>query len=228
MTTNLTADLQRLHITQAELEELSGLDVGAVFVGGTLRPSVWRSPRRILSLCITEGLALGTAFVVGLGLALVLVQRSGFDRLGALLLGVAGAVGLGAIAWHLYQGRRAKTLATLARLLDECDRHNDMIQALQVIAELQAAQGQSFNHPEVLTALQATRASLTSALQTDQILRRHRLLLQRRQELAQTLETHLATLHSLHVHHQASDHCQFFQEALSIGLAVQQQMGLKP
>ena len=218
----MTSDLQALRITWAELDQVTGLDIGAVFMGGIIRPSVWRSRRQLLSLVITESLVLGTIFIVCVGLGLVLVrQQEGFDQLGGLLLGLAGA-----IAWHLYQWQRSKTFITLARLLDECDRHNDIIQALQVMAELESAQvttPEFPRHREVLTALQATRDSLISALMTEKILRRHRVLLERRQELFGTIETNLATLQSLQVNHQASEYRQFLQEALNIGLAVQQE-----
>ncbi len=222
-------NLQALRITQAELDQLTGLDISAVFMGGIIRPSVWRSRRRIVSLLVTECLMLGTMFIVCLGLGLVLMrQRAGFDQLGELLLGVAGAIALGAVAWHLYQWHRAKIFITLARLLDECDRHNDIIQALHIMDELEAVQAADAglcDRTEVLAALQATRDSLISALRTETILRRHRVLMQRQQELFTTIEVSLATLQTLHSNHQASEYRQFLQEALNIGLAVQQEMG---
>ncbi len=223
----MTSDLQALRITQSELDQLTGLDIDSVFMGRMIRPSVWRSRRQLLSLFITECLVLGMIFVVCLGLGLLLVsQQEGFDQFGALLLGIAGAIAIGAVVWHVYQWRRSKTFITLARLLDECDRHNDIIQALQVMEELDAAQGtgQGLQNSEILTALQATRDSLISALMTEKILRRHRALMQRQQELFSTLETNLVTLQTLHVNHQASEYRQFLQEALNIGLAVQQEM----
>lgn len=227
----MESDLQALRITHAELDQLTGLDVGAVFMGGIIRPSVWRSRRRMVSLFITECLVLGTLFVVCFGLGLVLVrQREGFDQLGMLLVGMAGAIAVGAIAWHVYQWQRAKTLITLARLLDECDRHNDIIQAVQVMAELDAVQVAAVDvsqHSGMLTALQATRDSLISALMTEKIMRHHRALMQRRQELFGTIETNLVTLQALQVNHQASEYRQFLQEALNIGIAVQQEMALK-
>ncbi|MFQ4137894.1 hypothetical protein PGN35_016380 [Nodosilinea sp. PGN35] len=224
----MTSDLQALRITHAELDQLTGLDIDSVFMGRMIRPSVWKSRRQLVSLLITECLVLGTVFVVCLGLGLVLVsQRQGFDQFGALLLGIAGAIALGAVLWHLYQGQRAKTFITLARLLDECDRHNDIIQALQVMAELEQAQGApGLQNSEILVALQTTRDSLTAALMTEKILRRHRALMQRQQDLFSTLETNLATLQALHVNHQASQYRQFLQEALNIGLAVQREMNI--
>lgn len=228
----MTPDLQALRITSAELDQITGLDIDSVFMGGVIRPSVWRSRRHLLSLAITECLVLGTIFVVCLGLSLVLVrQQAGFDQLGLLLLGVAGAIAVGAIAWHLYQWRRSKTLLTLARLLDECDRHNEIIQAVQVLEELEAVQvvGPRFcDRHGVRAALQATRNSLISALRTDAISRRHHGLIQDRQALCSVIETNLSTLQTLHINHQASEYRQFLEEAFAIGLAVQQEMNTKP
>ncbi|WOD39203.1 hypothetical protein [Nodosilinea sp. E11] len=224
-------NLQALRITRSELDQLTGLDIDSVFMDKMIRPSVWRSRRQLLSLLITECLMLGTIFVVCLGLGLVLVsQQQGFDQFRALLLGIAGAIAIGAVAWHLYQWQRSKRFMTLARLLDECDRHNDIIRALQVLEELDAAQGigAGFQNSEILVALQATRDSLTSALVTEKILRRHRALLARRQDLFTTLEANLVTLQTLQVNHQASEYRQFLQEALAIGLAVQQEMNANP
>ena len=225
----MESSLQALRITHDELDQLTGLDIGSVFMGGIIRPSVWRSRRQMLSLLITECLVLGTIFIVCLGLGLVLVRnRAGFEQFGALLLGIAAAIAVGAVAWHVHQWRRSKTLITLARLLDECDRHNDIIQAVQVMAELEVVQGaESCDRAEVLTALKATRDSLISALMTENIMRRHHALMQRRQELFSTIETNLATLQVLQVSHQASEYRQFLQEALNIGLAVQQEMSLR-
>lgn len=59
----MTSDLQALRITWAELDQVTGLDIGAVFMGGIIRPSVWRSRRQLLSLVITESLVLGTIFI---------------------------------------------------------------------------------------------------------------------------------------------------------------------
>jgi hypothetical protein len=86
--------LTTLPITPDELDHLTGLDVGSIFVGGVIRPSVFRSRRRLLSLVITELLVMGTLFIIGVGLALVLVrQREDFDRLGLLLLAIGQRLG---------------------------------------------------------------------------------------------------------------------------------------
>jgi multidrug efflux pump subunit AcrA (membrane-fusion protein) len=107
------------------------------------------------------------------------------------------------------------------------DRHNDMVQALQVMYELDATQAGTSSlaeRPEIIQALQATRESLVSALMTEKILRRHQALINRRQELYAAIESNLIMLKTLQINHQASDYCHFLQEALEIGLSVQQEI----
>jgi hypothetical protein len=225
----MPSDLETLRITKTELETLTELDIGQVFMGGVVRPSALRSTRRLLSFLVTEGTLLVVIFITCLGMML-LVVRSGWafdDNLTTLLLVVAGLTGAIVIAWHSYQWSRYKTLKPLARLLDEVDRHNDIIQAVQVMDELGTVPIANLGLPnrgEVITALGATRDSLVSALMTDKILRRHRALIQRRQALFSTIETNLATLHTLQINNQASEYQQFLQEALEIGLAVQREV----
>ena len=227
----MKSDLEALRITKLQLETLTGLDIGSVFMGGVVRPSVFRSTRRFLSLLVTETSILVVIFIICLGLGLVIVRSwSGFSNIVLLLLVIAGITVTLAIAWNLYQWIRYKTFMPLACLLDEVDRHNDIVQAVQVMDELETVQAANLSLPnrtEVLTALEATRDSLISALQTERILRRHRQLIQRRQELFSSIETNLATLRNLRFNSQATEYQQFLQEALEIGLAVQREMERK-
>ncbi|MEL6381058.1 MAG: hypothetical protein AAFQ89_01015 [Cyanobacteria bacterium J06626_18] len=227
----MNSDLESLRITKAQLEKLTGLDIGSVFMGGVVRPSTFRSVRRVLSLIVTEGSVLGVVFIICLGLGLVIARSlSSFNNVTVLLLIGLGITVVSAIAWNAYQWRRYRTLRSLAHLLDEVDRHNDIVQALQVMDELgtvPAARQGLPNREEVLKALETTRDSLISALMTERILRRHRPLIERRQELFSNIETNLTTLHTLHVNNQASEYQQFLEEALEIGLAVQREIGSK-
>ena len=224
----MKSDLEALRITRPQLEQLTGLDIGNVFMGGIIRPSVFRSTNRFLSLLVTEFSVLGVMFIICLGLGLVIARSwAGLSDIAVLLGVVVGITLTGAIAWHAYQWTRCKTLTPLAHLLDEVDRHNDIVAAVQVMDELETVQSRSLSLPnraEVITALQMTRDSLVSALMTERILRRHRKLIQRRQELFSTIETNLSTLQTLYVNNQASEYQQFLQEALAIGLAVQAEM----
>lgn len=227
----MNSDLEALRITKPQLEKLTGLDISSVFMGGIVRPSTFRSVSRVASLLVTECSVLMVVFIISLGLGLVIIRSlSGHNSVGILLLIVVGITVAMAIAWHLYQWQRYKTLRSLAHLLDEVDRHNDIVQAVQVMDELETVQATNLklpNRAEVLTALEATRDSLLAALMTERILRRHRPLIERRRELFSNIETNLTTLQTLHVNNQASEYQQFLEEALEIGLAVQRELGGK-
>ena len=228
----MNSNLEALRITQSELEKLTGLDISSIFMGGIVRPSVFRSVRRVLSFLLTECSVLVVIFIICLGVGLVILRSwSGLSNLaGLMLLAMGITVGI-AIAWNLYQWHRYKTLRSLAHLLDEVDRHNDIVQAVQVMDDLETIQATNLSLPnrtEVVTALQATRESLISALMTEKILRRHRTLIQRRQELFSSIETNLATLQALNVNSEAAEYQQFLQEALEIGVAVQREIVSKP
>jgi hypothetical protein len=112
---------------------------------------------------------------MGVGLALVRHQDN-VEFLGLVLVGIGALVGMGAIAWHCYQHHRSKTLRTLGHLLEEVDRHNSIIQALNVMQNLESAKAsksQSPPRPDIIQALRATHESLVSGLATDKILRQH-------------------------------------------------------
>lgn len=224
----MESDLEELRITPTQLEKLTGLDVGSVFVGGTLRPSALRSTSRLISLLVTELSAVTVIFIICLGLSLIIIRSwTGFNHFPVLFVTVIGVTVLVAIAWHGYQWQRYQSLKSLVHLLDEVDRHNDIVQAVCVMDELEAVQATGLklpNRAEVITALIATRDSLIAALMTERVLRRHQQLIQRRQELFGSIETNLATLKTLNVNNQATEYQQFLQEALEIGLAVQQEM----
>jgi hypothetical protein len=224
----MQADLEALKITSTELEKLTGFDVSDVFMGSVYRPSALRSPRRLLSLLATETLVLAVVFVLCLGVGLILVRNlENFDStrfLFILTFGLAVAI---AALWNLSMWLRGRGMTTLSLLLDEVDRHNDVINAVHIMDELGSVQASTLqlpNRSEVLTALQATRESLVCALMTEKILRKHKRFMLRRQELFANIETNLATLQTLTVNSQAEEYSQFLNEALEIGLTVHREM----
>ncbi|MEM9504759.1 MAG: hypothetical protein AAGA01_12470 [Cyanobacteria bacterium P01_E01_bin.43] len=229
----MKSDLEDLIISQDQLEQLTELEVGKIFIGGVVRPSALRSPGQLCSFLVAEFSILAVVFIVCLGLGLVIVRSwANFSNLFGLIAVVIGVTIAVAIAWNGYQWQRYKALKTLSHLLDEVDRHNDIVQTIRVMDELRLAQSPAaassmLNRTEIIAALQATRDSLISALMTERILRCHQTVLQQGRDLMGSIETNLAALQALHVSNQATEYQQFLQEALEIGLAVQQEMTIK-
>ncbi|MGD1942928.1 MAG: hypothetical protein ACFB0G_16630 [Leptolyngbyaceae cyanobacterium] len=229
----MKSDLEDLIISQDQLEQLTELEVGKIFMGGVVRPSALRSLGQLLSFLMTEFSILAVVFIVCLGVGLVIVRSwASFNNLLGLIAVVIGVTITVAIAWNGYQWQRYKVLKTLSHLLDEVDRHNDIVHTIRVMDELRLAQSPGSdpgipNRAEIIAALEATRDSLISALMTERILRCHQAVLQHGRDLMGSIETNLAALQALHVSNQSTEYQQFLQEALEIGLAVQQEMMTK-
>jgi hypothetical protein len=232
----MRSDLEDLQLTEPELERLSGVEVGELFIGGVFggvcRSSVFRQRRRIVLFCLAEMIVAVLVFVFSLPIGLLLIRNAttGVQDLPAILqflqppLGMTGIVMIG---WNLYLWQMSKRFQTLMHLLDEVDRFNEVIQAVDLLDQLVAAgntQIQLPNREQVLEGLRVTRDSLTAGLMTEKILRNHRRQVARRQDLLAAIETNLATLSVLEVNNQATEYGQLLREALEIGLSVRQEV----
>ncbi|WP_421656799.1 hypothetical protein [Leptothermofonsia sp. ETS-13] len=96
-----------------------------------------------------------------------------------------GLTAIAMIAWNIYIALKVKSLKSLAHLLDEVDRYNDVIQAVDVLDQLEEVGNTrvALNREQVLEALTIARKSLVCGLMTERILRQNRKLLARGYEL---------------------------------------------
>lgn len=223
-------DLTDLRITASQLEKVTGLDISDAFMGRIYRPSLFRSAHRLVPFLVTETFTLGLVIIFCLPLGLVIGRGlgllTGSNTLPFVLALLVLALLLFA-GWNLYMWSQTKPLKTLAHLLDEVDKHNEIIAAVDLIDQLAAvghAPVQVLDRDEVLKALTATRESLLSALLTEKILRQHQRLIARRQELFTSIEINLATLQTLQVNNQATEYGQLLNEALQIGLSIRREL----
>jgi hypothetical protein len=224
-------DLETLRITPSELEHLTGLEISDTFMGRVYRPCVFRDAKRWRSFLLTEILTLGLILIFCLPVGLVIARGFGIltgdanSTLPFLLVNFSVAIAL-FLGWNFSMKLQGKPLKTLAHLLDEVDKHNDIIQAVHIMDELNAVQSTValIDRETVRQALNATRESLISALMTERILRKHQQFVARRQALFTTIETNLATLQTLQVNHQATEYSQLLSEALQIGISIRQEL----
>ncbi|MFM7424150.1 MAG: hypothetical protein ACKO7W_03985 [Elainella sp.] len=223
-------DLTDLRITASQLEKLTGLDISDAFMGRIYRPSVFRSMHRLIPFLITESFTLGLIIIFCLPVGLVVGRGLGFLTSSNTLPFMLALLTLALLmfaGWNLYMWSQTQSLKTLAHLLDEVDKHNEIIAAVDVIDELARVQGATvrlIDRSEVLQALTASRESLINALITEKILRKHQRLITRRQELFASIETNLATLQTLQINNQATEYGQLLNEALQIGLSVRREL----
>lgn len=229
--------LDDLRISHAELDEITGLDISDTFMGHAVRPSSLRIPKRLAAFIVTELLALLLIVVFCLPASLVIGRTipgfTGNASSTVPFLHVSLGISLVIFAlWNGYiffNGRRFKLLATL---LDDVDKHNDIIDAVQVMDDLEVAQRSQGlapstsmqNRDELRQALSATRSSLISALMTEKILRKHQRFVNRRHELFTDIETNLITLQTLNRNQEASQYQELLEDALHIGISVRQEL----
>jgi hypothetical protein len=228
----MQTDLADLQITLSQLEKLTGMDISDVFMGRAFRPVVLRSLQKLVSFIFIEMFAFGLisifcfpiGLIIGRGLGLLTGDFS--NTVSFLLIMLTISLLLFAI-WNTYMWQQGRRLKTLAHLLDEVDKHNQIIQAVHIIDELGTISSSTvhlIDREEVLRALSATRESLINALMTERILRKHQHFIARRQELFSNIETHLAMLQTLQVNGQASEYGRLLNEALQIGLSIRREM----
>ncbi|PZO08070.1 MAG: hypothetical protein DCF25_22480 [Leptolyngbya foveolarum] len=224
------ANLDDLRISQRELDELTGLDISETTMGWAYRQTAFR-PERRLGWLSGQLLTLGVTLVLCVPAVLLLVRSMSGDDVRAVWLalpvGVFGAIAL-TIAWVVYRLRAGKWLIMLSHLLDEIDRFNETVAAVEILEEL-ANKGSRLNlenRADVLEALHLTRESLVCGLMTERVLRKHQQFMARRQEMFSSIERNLATLQQLRVSDEANDYGRLLNEAIQIGTSVHRELSM--
>ncbi len=113
---------------------------------------------------------------------------------------------------------------SLQTLLNDVDRYNAVIKAIDINDQIEAAGNPGVKITErtkVIEALKLTRADLVRALKTEKILRENKKFIISNTEL---FANNLATLTAMQVSEKASEHGRLLNEALQIALNVQDEM----
>ncbi len=231
----MKSDLEELEITQRQIENLSGFDVDEVFIGGVFggvyRPSIFQNPKRLAFFCLTEifVLILTFIFTIPIGLLAIRNLQDGINELPIAFRFLQVTIGITlilVIAWNIYMWVKVKNIRILAHLLDEVDKYNEVIRAIDILDKLEAVEMQInlTNRSEVIRALNLARDSLICGLMTEKILRDHRVLLARRYDLFINIENNLITLRTLDVKNQANEYGQLLNNAIQIGMNVHEEV----
>ncbi len=137
--------------------------------------------------------------------------------------------GVTQIALYLVWWKKLKILAgnmtnSLEILLNDVDRYNAVIKAIDINDQIEAAGNPGVviqERERVIAALKLTRTDLIRALKTERILRENKNFILRNTEL---FANNLATLTAMQVTEEASEHGRLLNEALQIALDVQIEM----
>ncbi|MEM7065341.1 MAG: hypothetical protein AAF572_19535 [Cyanobacteria bacterium P01_B01_bin.77] len=221
-------NLDNLRITNHDLDELTSLDISELSMGWGTRLSVFRHPRLRWAWLINQGLVLSVALVLWLPVCLVLGRNLAEQAVGVFMgVGVGGAIAT-AMAHAIYGIHKGTQLKVLSHLLDEVDRFNEMIKAVEILDELRQADRSkrlSLENPDdVKEALHLTRESLVCGLTSDKIMRKHQQFIARRHELFASIETNLYSLQALQAEDMAGDYGQLLNEALQVGTRIHQEL----
>ncbi|MFE1746803.1 hypothetical protein [Coleofasciculus sp. H7-2] len=136
-----------------------------------------------------------------------------------MLILVPLCVGFGRWFW-----RTRNKLAALGGLLDDVDRYNAVIQAININQQLEAARSNKIDltdREKLVEALKIARDDLVHALRVERIMRENQKIIATNPEL---FATNLQALQALQVSSQASEYGRLLNEALQIGVSVQEEM----
>ncbi|NMG06795.1 hypothetical protein [Brasilonema sp. UFV-L1] len=229
-------DLQGLEISQKELQKLTNLPVNDELII-LIHPT-----KRLLSQVIKRAKGPEGATVVFIGMAILVSSYVTFDVIIRLfaqwvtmpswLLFIISSCSVGIVTqlllYFLWK-QRSRTVSqnithSLKILLNDVDRYNSVIKAIDINDQIEAAGNPGVllkERKKVVEALKLTKNDLIRALKTERILRENKRFIISKSEL---FADNLATLTAIQVSEQASEHGRLLNEALQIALDVQQEM----
>lgn len=232
----MNSELKELAITAKELEHLTGLEVNDLFIGsmigGGFRSRLLKSSKLWLSFVLMQVFVFILTMILTLPVGLLIIRNhanavSDLPTISRFLQVTLSLSVVLVIGWNVVMIRRSKLFLPLTRLLDEVDQYNEVVKAIAVVDRLDAI-GHLPAHPmarqQAIAALKIARNSLVCGLMTEKILRQNRGLLARRADLLTNIETNLMSLRTLEVNNQASEYVDLLNEALKIGMSVQQEV----
>ncbi|MBD2627268.1 hypothetical protein [Trichormus variabilis] len=229
-------DLQGLEISQKELQQLTNLPVSDKLLIITNPLKKW-GKQLIAKIKGSEG-----ATVVFIGFSICLFVYLLIDiilKLFAPQIKIASGILLillslwlgGVTQTILYMVWKAKSnflkthmTNSLRILLNDVERYNAVIKAIDINDQIEAAGNPEVGikqRERVIEALNLTKSDLVRALKTEKILRENKTFILKNSEL---FVNNLATLTSMQVTEQASEHGRLLNEALQIALDVQYEM----
>jgi hypothetical protein len=229
-------DLQGLEISQIELRQLTNLPVNddLILIGNKLK--------KILNKFVEKIQGSEAASVLFVGVATVVFSYVFFDVILKLfipgltipswILFILLLIGCSSItqgALYLLWKQRRKTVnqqmnLSLKVLLADVERYNNVIKAIFINDQIEAAGNPEVTIKErkkVLEALRLTRSDLIRALKTERVLRENKSFILRNNEL---FDRNLPALSAMQVDERATEHGKLLNEALQIAMDVQLEM----
>ncbi|MCP2730182.1 hypothetical protein [Limnofasciculus baicalensis] len=231
----MSSNLGDLPITTEELETLVDIDISTGLAIDVYRGLILRNGRQMLSVLLTEVFTFILILIFVIPISLIVLRNSGNlpddlpgkMRLLTILVGISL---LGLLVWNAYLWKQAQQIKFLAKLMDEIDKYNSVIKAIELVDKLESVSHSGTksnnlsNRQEVLDALIVTKEGLINALRVEKIIRSHHDFIANKYELFTDLENNLTVLMSFDTTNSANDYGQLMNEALKIGLTVHKEI----
>lgn len=211
-------DITGLEITQGELRHFIGIDPSEI-----ARPLELKNPQDF-SVFLLQEILIAVALmpiIVGVIYTFIILPLIGPSVPVAIAVICATLVIIIIGRW-LWQKRT--TLTALVRLLQDVERFNSVIKAIQISDQIEAAGNRDAtisDRQTVISALHLTREDLLRALRTERILRENKEFIGTNPEL---FANNLTAIQALQVSDRASEYGQFLDRALQIGVSIQTEM----
>ena len=231
----MQADLENLLLTKEELETLVDLDTSTALAIDAYRGFILKNPQQMLSVLLTELFIFILVLIFVMPVSLIVLRNVGAlpgntDGVTKLLTLILSISLLGVLIWNVCFWQQVKQVKSLARLMDKVDKYNHVIQAIALIDELESASrspsrcNSLSTRKEVIQALSITKETLSSALQAEKLMRKHRKFLSSHHELFANLENNFTNLISFDLSHQVNEYTHLVNESLQIGLSVHKEL----
>jgi hypothetical protein len=220
------ADLQDLQISKTEINNLTGLEVNTI-----PKYSVLQDPIKTLIFVFFNKQEKNTGLYIVFGISLWILllfmftqYKSFFDYMIGIFAFFIMLQTLKPLSQYVQRymkfSRKDTDIKLLSKLLEEIDKHNQLIKNIDTLDQLKSV-GNPIdfqNREKVIEAIQITKADLIKALKTEKILRDNPNF------NPEHFSIDLTSLQALQVSETASEYGQILDEALQIGVTIQQEM----
>ena len=203
-------DLQGLEITKGELKHLSGLSINSV-----IRPF---NMRKISYEILTSILILGLLSVSSLIMLICFPDHRWFLIITHLFLA------MGLVFEDVRKIYLSKNHRHFISLIDDIERYNTVIRSIDINDQIEAAGNPGVrltDRERVIQALKLTREDIVRALKTEKVIRENQRFINLNSDL---FANNLKALAALQVDEQASEYGRILNEALQIGISIQDEM----
>jgi len=222
----MQTDLQDLEISRTELNNLTGLDINTV-----PKLSVVQDPIKMLSFVFIkqqegkQGLYILFAISAWMSILFIFKEYKGFFDyiIGGFALSTVSCTAVPTyqvLQKYMQLSGKDSPMLLLCKLLEEVDRHNQIIKNIDTLDQLKSV-GNAIdlsNREKVIEAIKITRKDLLLAIKTDKILRENPGF------NPESFAVDLTGLQALQVSATASEYSQILDQALQIGVNVQEEM----